>query len=126
MQDGKQHKGTGLPRILRAARYSYQGLIYSFKNEASFREEALAGAVLVPVALWLEVPVVERVLLLLSVFLVLIVELINTSIEAVVDRVGLERHALAGAAKDAGSAAVLLTLILCILVWLCILGAHFL
>lgn len=126
MQDGKEQVGRNVPRIVKAARYSYQGLVYSFKNEASFREEVIAAALLVPLALWLDITAVERALLIAAVLIVLIVELINTSIEAVVDRVGLERHALAGAAKDAGSAAVLVTLLLWALVWGSILWARYL
>lgn len=126
MQDGKEQVGRNVPRVVKAARYSYQGLVYSFKNEASFREEAIAAALLVPLALWLDITAVERALLIAAVLIVLIVELINTSIEAVVDRVGLERHALAGAAKDAGSAAVLVTLLLWALVWGSILWARYL
>ena len=121
MQDSLTQKPTGIKRIVKASHYSYKGFVYSFKNEASFREEAIAAMVLLPLAFWLDVTATERVMLVCSVLMVLIVELLNTGIEAVVDRVGLERHALAGAAKDAGSAAVLLTLIMWAFVWGCIL-----
>lgn len=126
MEDGKTAKTNKVPRILKAGRYSYQGLKYSFFNEASFREEVFAALLLIPLALWLDVQPVERAMLIAAVLIVMIVELVNTGIEAVVDRIGLERHALAGAAKDAGSAAVLLTLILWAVVWGCILGGRYL
>lgn len=117
---------VGIKRVINASRYSYRGLVFSFKHEASFRGEVLAAAVLLPLALWLDVTSAERVLLVCSVFMVLIVELVNTSIEAIVDRVGLERHVLSGAAKDVGSAAVLLTLIMSTFTWGCILLPPFL
>ena len=114
-------KNTGFTRVLKAIFYSYKGLTYALQNEAAFRQEALGAAVLLPLTFWLDVTPVERLLLVISVVLVLIVELLNTGIEAVVDRIGLERHALAGIAKDTGSAAVFLSLILCAFVWASIL-----
>jgi len=114
-------KNTGFGRVLKATFYSYKGLTYAFRHEAAFRQEAVCAAILIPLAFWLEVGRIERLLLINSVVLVLIAELLNTGIEAVVDRIGLERHMLAGAAKDAGSAAVFLTLILCAFVWATIL-----
>lgn len=125
MQEVSEPKAVGIQRILKAFRYSCQGFAYSFKHEASFREEVLAALVLLPLALWLDVTVVERVLLVCSVLFVLIVELFNTAIEAVVDRIGLARHALAGAAKDVGSAAVLLSLVMWAVVWGSIIYARF-
>lgn len=126
MQDGTNYKNTGIRRIIKAAYYSYKGLIFSFKNEAAFRLEVIAAAFLLPLAVWLDVAAVEKALLIICVFMMLIVELFNTGIEAVVDRIGRERHALAGAAKDVGSAAVLLTIIMGACVWATILWAHFL
>lgn len=125
MQNGIHAKNTGLARMVKASYYSYKGLVFSFKNEAAFRLEVLAAAILLPLALWLDVSTVERSLLIACVFLMLIVELINTGIEAIVDRVGRERHVLAGAAKDVGSAAVLLTVILGAWVWGAILWERF-
>lgn len=125
MQDVSEHKPVGIERLIKASRYSYQGFVYSFKHEASFRGEVLAAIILLPIAIWLDVTVVERVLLICSVLLVMVIELFNTAIEAVVDRIGLQRHALAGAAKDTGSAAVLLSLIMWAVVWGSIVYARF-
>lgn len=125
-ESSEPKRAVGLKRMINASRYSYRGLVFSFKHEASFRGEVFAAAVLLPLALWLDVTLVERILLVCSVFMVLIVELVNTGIEAIVDRVGLERHVLAGAAKDVGSAAVLLTLIMGAFIWGCILIPPFL
>lgn len=114
-------KHTGFRRIVKATGYSLKGLSYAFRNEAAFRQEAIASFVLIPLALWLDVTQVERILLIMAVVLVLVVELLNTGIEAVVDRVGVEYHLLAGAAKDVGSASVFLSLLFCIYVWVSIL-----
>jgi diacylglycerol kinase (ATP) len=118
-------KHTGIRRILKAAGYSFKGLSYAFRKEPAFRQEALASFILLPLAFWLNVSHVERILLVMAVVLVLVVELLNTGLEAVVDRVGVEYHVLAGAAKDVGSAAVLLSLLLCVYVWVSILLSVF-
>lgn len=114
-------KHTGVKRIFKATGYSFQGLVFAFRNEAAFRQEAIASFFLIPLAVWLDVTPVERILLIMAVVLVLVVELLNTGIEAVVDRVGVEYHLLAGAAKDMGSAAVFISLLFCIYVWVSIL-----
>jgi diacylglycerol kinase (ATP) len=114
-------KHTGFKRIFKATGYSLKGLSYAFRNEAAFRQEALAAFILLPLALWLNVTQVERMLLIMAVVLVLVVELLNTGLEAVVDRVGVEYHVLAGVAKDMGSAAVFLSLLFCVYVWASIL-----
>ncbi|MBH1931171.1 diacylglycerol kinase [Serratia rubidaea] len=116
---------TGLTRIIKAAGYSYQGLTAAWRNEAAFRQEAVAAAVAVIVALWLDVDAVARILLIGSVLLVLIVEVLNSAIEAIVDRVGTDFHELSGRAKDMGSAAVSLSIILALLVWVTLLWRHF-
>ncbi|WP_162045384.1 diacylglycerol kinase [Vibrio taketomensis] len=108
----------GLKRVMNATRYSWLGLKAAFKNEAAFREEVLLAAVMIPVALWIDVTQVERILLIAVVVLVLMAELINSAIEAVVDRIGPERHELSGRAKDIGSAAVFLALLLAGYTWL--------
>jgi diacylglycerol kinase (ATP) len=108
---------TGLRRIVNAAWFSLAGLHAAWRNEAAFRQEALLCAVLVPTALWLGRSAVERSLLIGTCLLVLIVELLNSGLEAVVDRVGEEHHELSGRAKDLGSAAVLVSLALVLLVW---------
>ncbi len=110
-------KQKGLTRLFRACLYSYKGLRHAFQHEAAFRQEFLAAMVLIPAACLLDVAVTERILLVTSVVLVLIVELLNTGIEAVVDRVGFELHELAGIAKDVGSAAVLVSILLWLYVW---------
>lgn len=113
MKPGK----TGLARILAAGGYSMQGLKAAYQHEAAFRQECTLFIVLLPVALWWDVSLIAKILLLGSVLLVLIVELLNSAIEAVVDRIGPEHHPLSGRAKDIGSAAVLLTLLLALLTW---------
>lgn len=112
------HKGrTGLVRIWNAFWYSIDGLKAAYVNEDAFRQEILLSAVLVPLALWLDVGRIDKVLMIASVLLVLIVELLNSAIEATVDRVSLENHRLAKRAKDIGSAAVLVALVNVALVW---------
>lgn len=117
----KQRNGQGLARILRAARCSREGLRAAWKNEAAFRQEAILTLILMPVALWLGENGVERALLGGSLLLVLVVELLNSAIEAAIDRIGPERHELAGRAKDLSSAAVACTFGMGIFVWLCVL-----
>ena len=111
-------KKTGLLRVYRALGYSWQGLRYAWKHEAAFRQEVLMCMVLVPLGLWLGHDWVERILLSGSGVLVLVCELLNSAIEAIVDLVSLENHPLAGAAKDLGSAAVLLCLLIVSFVWI--------
>ncbi len=108
---------TGLGRILRAAIYSAQGLAHAWRYEAAFRQELVLTVLLTPVAIWLGQNTLERVLLIACCLLVLIVELLNSAIEATVDRFGGEQNELSGRAKDLGSAAVLLSLLLVPLVW---------
>ncbi|MFN7114401.1 MAG: diacylglycerol kinase [Alphaproteobacteria bacterium] len=111
-------KATGIKRLLNALGYSRDGLMATFRKEAAFRQECLAAAVLIPLAFFIAPDRVMLVLMIGSVLLVMIVELLNSAIEAAIDRFGPERHALAKHAKDAGSAAVLLALILAALTWL--------
>ena len=118
-------KQRGLTRLVNAVVNSKRGLAQAYLSEAAFRQEVHAAVVLVLVALVVNVSAVERALLLASVFLVLIVEILNTAIEAAVDRIGYEIHELSGLAKDLGSAAVSLSLVLWFLVWVCILGPLF-
>ncbi|SHJ17085.1 diacylglycerol kinase (ATP) [Malonomonas rubra DSM 5091] len=108
---------TGIKRIVLAAGYSAQGLKAAFVNEAAFRQEVLLAVVLIPLACWLDVRAIERVLMIASVVLVMIVELLNSAIEAVVDRIGPEKHELSGRAKDIGSAAVMISLLLTLYIW---------
>lgn len=111
-----QKTRTGLHRMWRATLYSVAGLRAGW-SETAFRQEAVAAMVMLPVALWLGQGWVERALLAGTVLLVLIVELLNSGIEASIDRVGLQWHALSKRAKDMGSAAVLLSLLLCTGIW---------
>jgi diacylglycerol kinase (ATP) len=107
----------GLTHILQAAGYSMQGLKAAITHEEAFRLELMAMVVLLPLALWLGQGGVERALLVGSLLLVLLVELINSALEAVVDRVGVEHHELSGRAKDIGSAAVFIALTNVAVVW---------
>ena len=108
---------TGLTRIIKAFGYSAKGFAACYRNEAAFRQEVAATIVLVPLGLWLGDSGIERALLVGSWLLVLVVELLNSGIEAVVDRIGPERHELSGRAKDIGSATVLLTILIAALTW---------
>ncbi|MFL0802197.1 MAG: diacylglycerol kinase [Agarilytica sp.] len=110
-------KNKGFTRVYKAVQYSYKGFKACFKNEAAFRQELISALVLIPLAMWLPVSKLERIVMVSSVVLVLIVELLNSGIEAVVDRIGYEQHELAGRAKDMGSAAVLISLMLWAYVW---------
>jgi diacylglycerol kinase (ATP) len=111
----------GFTRLINATRYSWQGFVACYRHEEAFRQEIWAALVLVPLALWLGSDALERVALIGSVLLVLVVELLNSGIEAVTDRVGEEHHELARRAKDMGSAAVMTSLLIWALVWLAVL-----
>ena len=118
------HKGkTGLRRLWNAFGYSLAGFRAAYKHEDAFRQEVMLAAVLIPLALWLPVSHLGKALMIASVLLVLIVELLNSAVEATVDRVSLDDHDLAKRAKDIGSAAVLASLINVLLVWTLILIA---
>lgn len=115
----QQHKGWR--RLVNATGYSWAGLRAAWRNEEAFRQEALLCTALAPLALWLGDGAVERALLLGSLLLIVIVELLNTGIEAAIDRIGPERHELSGRAKDIGSAAVFVALLNAAVVWVLIL-----
>jgi len=112
-----KENGSGLARIIRAGRCSLQGLKAAWQHEAAFRQEIFLSAAALPAALWMGRSGVERALLAGSVILVLVVELLNSAVEAVVDRIGPEHHPLSGRAKDLGSAAVAGALFLAALTW---------
>ncbi|CAB5505626.1 Diacylglycerol kinase (EC 2.7.1.107) [uncultured Gammaproteobacteria bacterium] len=116
-----KNEATGLKRISNAFGFSMQGLKICYQSEVAFRQELWFGVVLISLAFWLKESAIERVLLIAPVFLVLIVEVLNSAIESVVDRIGDEYHALSGAAKDMGSAAVWLSLVLVLITWIIIL-----
>jgi diacylglycerol kinase (ATP) len=113
----QRQKPQGFTRLFRAFGASAKGLAGAWREEAAFRQEVGFAVIAVPLGLWLGHSGVERALLVGPVFLVLIVELLNSAIEATVDRIGLERHVLAGLAKDIGSAAVLASFALLGVVW---------
>ena len=116
------HKGkTGFRRLLNAFHYSCAGIREAYRNEDAFRQELLLTAILLPLAFYLHVDAVGRAMMIGSVLLLLIVELLNSAIEATVDRISLDDHRLAKRAKDIGSAAVLITIVNLALVWLLVL-----
>ena len=112
------NKKTGMMRILFAFKHSGKGFQWLLKNEAAFQQELVVAVLLVPLSFLINETLSELLLLLMTLALVLIVEILNTAIEAVVDRIGLEHHELSGLAKDLGSAAVLLSLLFAAGVWL--------
>tara|TARA_R110000787_G_scaffold31696_1_gene83873 strand:- start:907 stop:1266 length:360 start_codon:yes stop_codon:yes gene_type:complete len=113
MADGMK----GWPRLLRAWRVSYKGLAWALREEEAFRIEFVLFVLLAPLALWLGDSGLERAVLLLSLLLVLLVELLNTAVEAAIDRIGKEHHPLSGLAKDLGSAAVHISLLQVPVIW---------
>lgn len=113
----EKSSAADLGRIVRAFGFTLNGLGFAWRNEAAFRQELVVAAILLPAAFFVGVTPVEKLLLIASVFAVLITELLNTAIEAVVDRFGGDVHPLSGAAKDLGSAAVFLSLVLAAAVW---------
>lgn len=108
---------TGIKRIIAAAGFSILGLRAAWKHESAFRQELMLAVILLPLAFWLGQTAVERAVLIITLFIVVITEVLNSSIEAVVDRISDEQHKLAGRAKDMGSAAVFLSLLLVGVVW---------
>ena len=117
-----RHKPTGITRLLRAFGYSFQGLQHAWREEAAFRQEVGLSMLVIPLGLYLGRSGVERALLVSPMLLILVVEILNSAVEAVVDRSGTERDPLAGMAKDMGSAAVMLSFGLLGTVWLLILS----
>lgn len=111
------HKNTGLKRVVKAFSYSLEGIASTFKHEEAFRQEAILAAFLIPLSFFLQVPLAHHLILVGSIFLVLIVELLNSGIEAVVDDISLRNRPLAKRAKDMGSAAVLVSLLNCLICW---------
>ncbi|MCZ2722470.1 diacylglycerol kinase [Marinomonas sp. 15G1-11] len=108
---------SGMARILAAMKYSHQGLMAQWKYEAAFRQEVVLFIVAVPLAFWLGESRLEQAFMIFSVALIVVVETLNSSVEAVVDRISNEHHELSGRAKDLGSAAVMLSLFLAAFVW---------
>ncbi|MCW4152564.1 diacylglycerol kinase [Halomonas sp. 18H] len=108
---------TGLRHLMNSTRYSFKGVKAAYRYEAAFRQEVVLCVILIPLAWWVATSPVEWTLLVGSCLLVLIVELLNTAVESVVDRIGPEHHKLSGRAKDIGSAAVMLALVLAGMTW---------
>lgn len=113
---------TGLTRIINAAGYSWLGFKAAYKHEAAFRQELALCLLGIPAALYFGEDLMEKSLLIASLVFILLVEIVNSAIEAVVDRCGDEHHALSGRAKDMGSAAVLLAFVITGLIWLAVLA----
>ena len=116
--DQNPHKGNrGLTRAWHAAKNSWCGLVYAFLEESAFRQELTLGALLAPIACFLPISLLEKAVLISSLILVLVVELLNSSVEAAIDRISFEHHDLSKRAKDFGSAAVMLALLMTLLLW---------
>jgi len=121
MKPGK----TGVARIFAASGYSWKGIKAAYRHEPAFRQEVLLTVIGVPLAIWLAQSTIQLLLLILPLFLLLLVELANSAIEAVVDRIGDEMHELSGRAKDMGSAMVMLALVMLGFSWIMILGDNY-
>ncbi len=120
------HKGNrGLTRAIHAAKNSWHGLIFAFTEESAFRQELVLLVVLSPIALFLPVGLVEKALMICSLIMVLVIELLNSSVEAAIDRISFEHHDLSKRAKDFGSAAVMLALLIAFVIWAAILYQEF-
>jgi len=111
------HNQNGIKRIWNAALYSIAGIRTAWSNEAAFRQELFLCLILVPAAFWVGSTAVERTLLIGSCLMVLVIELLNSAIEATIDRIGEDHHTLSGRAKDMGSAAVFIGLLLAAIAW---------
>jgi diacylglycerol kinase (ATP) len=120
----EREKPIGTTRLLRAFGYSFQGLQHAWREEAAFRQEVMLSWLVIPGGLMLGRSGVERVLLVCPMLLVLVVEILNSALEAVVDSSGMQRNTLAGMAKDMGSAAVMLSFVLLGTAWLLVLSDH--
>ena len=117
-------KPSGITRVIRAFGYSFQGFGHAWREEAAFRQEVMLAMAVIPLGLFLGRSGIERALLVCPMLLILVVEILNSAVEAVVDRSGTERHPLAGMAKDMGSAAVMLSFGLLGTVWFLVLSDH--
>ncbi|MBT8557454.1 diacylglycerol kinase [Polynucleobacter paneuropaeus] len=121
--DQNPHKGNkGLTRAWHAAKNSWCGVVYAFKEESAFRQELTLLIICTPIALFLNISVLEKVALICSIIIVLVVELLNSSVEAAIDRISFEHHDLSKRAKDFGSAAVMLALLVAVLIWIAVCG----
>ena len=119
--DQNPHKGNrGLVRAWHAAKNSWRGLVFAFKEESAFRQELSLFVVLTPIAVVLPVSLFEKAVLICSLVLVMAIELLNSSVEAAIDRISFEHHDLSKRAKDFGSAAVMLALLISFILWVCV------
>jgi diacylglycerol kinase (ATP) len=116
---------TGFNRLVLATQNSLRGIVNCYRNESAFRQEVWAACVLIPTGLWLGETGIERLLLAGSVLLLMLVEILNSAVEAIVDRISAERHPLSGYAKDLGSAAVFFALVLLFSTWILLLWPRF-
>jgi diacylglycerol kinase (ATP) len=120
------HKGNrGLTRAIHAAKNSWHGLVFAFKEESAFRQELVLFVVLSPVAALLPIGLFEKALMICSLIMVLVIELLNSSVEAAIDRISFEHHDLSKRAKDFGSAAVMLALLIAFVIWTAVLYKEF-
>ena len=119
--DQNPHKGNrGLVRAWHAAKNSWRGLVFAFKEESAFRQELTLFVLMTPIALVLPVSLFEKAVLICSLVLVMAIELLNSSVEAAIDRISFEHHDLSKRAKDFGSAAVMLALLISFILWVCV------
>ena len=119
--DQNPHKGNrGLVRAWHAAKNSWRGLVFAYKEESAFRQELSLFVVLTPIAVVLPVSLFEKAVLICSIVLVMAIELLNSSVEAAIDRISFEHHDLSKRAKDFGSAAVMLALLISFILWVCV------
>ena len=119
--DQNPHKGNrGLVRAWHAAKNSWRGLVFAFKEESAFRQELTLFVLLTPIAVVLPVSLFEKAVLICSLVLVMAIELLNSSVEAAIDRISFEHHDLSKRAKDFGSAAVMLALLISFILWFCV------
>ena len=121
----KKRTKKGLPRILNAFKFSYDGFVATFKSEEAFRQDLIICMVLTPIAIFLPITLIEKLFLFSTLFLIVMAELINTAIEMTIDRISEELHPLSKIAKDIGSCIVLVSFMYLILVWVLILYSNF-
>lgn len=119
--DPKTYKNTGMKRAFKALFYSLDGIVSTLRHEAAFRQEAILAGILIPISFLLRVELAHHLILIASIMLVLVVELLNSALEAVVDDISMKSRPLAKRAKDMGSAAVLISLLNCLICWVAVL-----
>lgn len=118
------NQSTGFTRIYKAVGYSIRGLTAAWRHEAAFRQETIVAIIAIMLVYWLDISAIERILLISSVVLVIVTEILNSAIESTIDRISEEHHELSGRAKDMGSAAVFVTMLLALFVWVTVLWQY--